>query len=104
MLVGALRENHEDNLCSIYMTLTWLDFNCFELREENKTHEERSSSSISSLSKLPGLSNIPSDSEVGAREASELDHSWLRQDFLVPISMLLSLSNNQFGSSAAWGS
>ena len=51
-------------------------------------------SSISSSPESPASSNIPSDSDVGGREASELDP---RLD-LVAISMSLSSSNNEAAS------
>ena len=106
-LAGALREKNEYNISMIYTTLTWLDFDRFELRADTKTCRGRSSesSSTSSSPESPRSLNIPLDSDVGGREASELDHrGWLRSDLVVVISMSLSFSNNKAALFAAWGS
>ena len=58
-----------------------------------------SSTSISSSPESPASSDIPSDSDVGGREASELDPRLLQSDLVVTISTLLSLSNNE---AASW--
>ena len=90
-----LREKIEYNVSKIYTKLTLLDFDCLEPREAAETCEGKvSSSSTSSSPESPASSNIPSDSDVGGREASELDPRRL----VVAISMSSSLSNNEAAS------
>ena len=57
-----------------------------------------SSLSTSSLPESCASSNIPSDSDVGGHEASELDPHWLQSDLAVAILMSLSWSNNEAAS------
>jgi hypothetical protein len=99
---GAEAKDCEYNINKTYTKLTWLDFDRLEPREAVEIRTGKAlSSSTSSSPESPASSNIPSDSDVGGREASELD----RLRFLVAISMSLSLSNNEAASrSATWGS
>jgi len=103
---GAEAKDCEYNINKTYTKLTWLDFDRLEPREAVEIRTGKAlSSSTSSSPESPASSNIPSDSDVGGREASELDLCRLRLERLVAISMSLSLSNNEAASrSATWGS